>query len=139
MNNSFEPNQIILIVFSIIAIADLVFAIIFYNLTKKFIASGIVTKAKIIKLERYKQAEKAHFTFVDELKNNVESSTILPRGRYNEGAEIEIIYDKNNPKKLKINNPTTLWTVPIALVVSALTMLFGLFLIKSIGAVKLPF
>jgi hypothetical protein len=99
-------------------------------------------KAKVIKLEAInKEIVLVTLSFKEPMGKTVETSIKAYLGKYKEGAEIEVLSNKNNPSKVIIHSSLKVRIKVYLIVLAMLAVIGPLFLLVFVfqGIAKLPF
>ena len=117
---------------------DIIFAVAMFLNTTRFIAHSRPVSAKITKLDLKNGTAKAHVLFKELSGKSVETSTVIPLNKYNEGDTIELLYHNDNTENVKINTQSSLWILPRIMFASAAIFSTLLAVIVYLGIAKMP-
>lgn len=97
-----------------IAISALFFAIAVYSIQESFhlLSHGNLVKAKVIDVQKAAKGKITTIAFKSNVGEQVQCS--IRTSLYDLDDELDILYDFNNPNRVKINTTTQLWGYPIA-------------------------
>lgn len=135
-----DQGKLIFIVISIVVLIELAVGLFLFFTAKKFVSNSRLVKAKVTKLEPLKkETVLVNLSFKDPLGKTIITSIKAFSGKYTEGEELEIMSNKNNPSKVRINSFVHLWAIPLVAILFSIILAFFLGICVFIGFAKLPF
>ncbi|MFT6219902.1 MAG: hypothetical protein ACJA02_000693 [Myxococcota bacterium] len=142
MNLNFSEGDILFLIISIAALANLIYGSFLFLKNRNFIKNSIKVKAKVTHSDKFEEGKiiktksqgfKTIFEFKSRFSTTSSASTITPK-QHQVGEDVEILYSKDDPKTIRINNWMSLHMLTFAtMVISPISMIIVLMLIFSQG------
>ncbi len=136
-----DSGKLIFVVLSLLIVIEAIAGIILLAKAKKFKANSQITTANVIsKVKKYSNDSTYLYevAYKDRIGRRYKSNIGVAEEK-NEGDDIEVVYDKDNPEKVKPNNNLQIFIFPMAMLSGVFCMIIVLVLLLHNGVAKTPF
>ncbi|MBI1276220.1 DUF3592 domain-containing protein [bacterium] len=137
-----DTSKLIFLSLVFVIFWDVAISLFFYRKAKQFLETAQRTNATITRLEPDREGMmKHHLIFKDSLGKEIQTASTMRTspGKYQEGQQIQIIYNPDKPHQVKLENFVQLWMLPVALAYGSVTMAMVLALLVWQGIATWPF
>ena len=114
-----DEGKLIFVLICFVALSELIAGFVLLMKAKSFVKNANRVQANITKTERVRSGNstytRLYINFTDQMGNTVEATVPMGQGDFKEGDKVEILYDKNRPKKVKRNLFAQLYLIPVAI------------------------
>ena len=133
-----DTGKLIFVAICFAIFMDVVIGLFMLVRQKKFKENALSTTASVVGKEYYNDVYQYTVEYKDRL-GKAYTGKCSSGQSYSNGDEMEILYDKNNPEKVKPNNKFQLFILPFAMLFGS--VMFGIILIVlvNMGIAKIPF
>ncbi|MDB2415314.1 DUF3592 domain-containing protein [Rickettsiales bacterium] len=137
-----DSGKIIFLCLCFAILSEMAVGIFLFIRTQSFMARAITAMAKIKDVKTYRSQNGTYTKLSVEYKDGLgsEYEKQVTGSKDNQiGEEVEILYDPENPEKVKANNKFQIFIIPCAMMAGSLMLVVILFALISQGVAKLPF